>query len=89
MAFKGMDPGEGNEVAQAVTQAGEQILEAVGDMTTVVNSVEWVGPDYDGYKEEWNSFIGGPLANLVEALQQKGKELTQHAEEQEQESNAG
>ncbi|ATG54362.1 hypothetical protein CFK41_05925 [Brachybacterium ginsengisoli] len=89
MAFKGMDPGEGNEVAQAVTQAGEQILEAVGDMTTVVNSVEWVGPDYDGYKEEWNSFIGGPLANLVEALQQKGKELTQHAEEQEQESNNG
>ncbi len=89
MAFKGMDPGEGNEIAQAVTQSGEQILEVVGDMTTIINSVAWEGPDDDGCEEEWNSFIGGPLSNLVEALQQKGKELSQHAEEQEQESNNG
>ena len=87
MAFKGMNPDEGREVSQAVVQAGERILEAIGDMTPVVTSVEWVGPDYDSYTEEWNSFISGSVNSLVEELQKKGKELEQHAEQQDDASN--
>ncbi|MGP9539764.1 WXG100 family type VII secretion target [Brachybacterium sp. AOP43-C2-M15] len=87
MAFKGMNPEEGREVAQAVTEAGEQILEAIDNVTSIVNSVEWVGPDYDAYRDEWNSFTGGAVAELVNGLQTKGNELTQHAEEQDTTSN--
>ncbi|ASK64983.1 hypothetical protein CFK39_03115 [Brachybacterium avium] len=89
MAFKGMNPEEGREVAQAVSDAGQQIMEIVGDMSSVVNSVEWVGTDYDSYREDWGSFVGGGLANLVNALEEKGKALNQHAEEQDTTSNQG
>ena len=89
MAFKGMNPEEGREVAQGVTEAGSQILELIDGVTQLVNSVEWVGPDYDAYRDEWNSFLSGPVAGLVNGLEAKGKELTQHAEEQDVTSNQG
>jgi len=89
MAFKGMNPDEGREVAQGVTEAGQQILETINDITTAVSSVEWVGADYEAYREEWNSFVSGAVATLVNGLEAKGKELTQHAEQQDTTSNQG
>lgn len=89
MAFKGMNPDEGREVAQAVTDAGQQIMELVGDVSTIVNGVEWVGPDYDSYREDWSSFVSGAVDNLVTALQDKGRELNEHAEQQDSTSNQG
>ncbi|MFI8776851.1 hypothetical protein ACIGH6_07150, partial [Brachybacterium paraconglomeratum] len=62
-------------------------VEKVDEVTRLVTSVEWVGPDYDAYVEEWNSFVNGPVNNLVEAFSTKGDELTQHAEEQDTTSN--
>lgn len=87
MAFKGMNPEEGREVAQEVLKAGEQVVEKVDEVTRLVTSVEWVGPDYDAYVEAWNSFVNGPVNSLVEAFSTKGDELTQHAEEQDTTSN--
>ena len=87
MAFKGMNPEEGREVAQGVNEAGQQILELINGATNLVNSVEWVGPDYDTYLQEWNSFVSGPVADLVNAMADKGSELNNHAEQQDSTSN--
>ncbi|WP_422115142.1 hypothetical protein [Brachybacterium sp. UNK5269] len=87
MAFKGMNPDEGREVAQGINEAGQQVLEAIDAATTVVNSVEWVGPDYDAYRDEWNQFVSGTVDQLVQALQNKHTELNQHAEQQDATSN--
>ncbi|MFC7376559.1 hypothetical protein ACFQRD_14910 [Brachybacterium sp. GCM10030268] len=87
MAFKGMDPEQGREVANAIHDAGGQVLEAIDTATTLVNSVEWVGPDYDAYREEWNSFLSGPVNQLVEAFKSKQDELNRHADEQDTTSN--
>ena len=87
MAFKGMNPEDGREVAQAVTQAGENVLGVIDQLTNLVNSVEWVGPDYEGYREDWNAFVNGPVNDLLEAFRAKGEELTTHAEEQDATSN--
>jgi hypothetical protein len=87
MAFKGMNPEEGREVAQEILKAGEQVLEHIDAVTNVVNSVEWVGPDYDAYREDWNAFVNGPVSDLVEAFKVKGDELNKHAEEQDTTSN--
>ena len=89
MAFKGMNPDEGREIATAVSETGQKIMEIVGDMSTVVNSMEWVGPDYDSYRDDWGTFIGAGLADLVNGLEQKGKELEHHAEQQDATSNQG
>lgn len=88
MAFKGMNPEEGREVATAVIEAGQRILESIDTVTNVVNSVEWVGPDYDAYQQDWNAFVSGPVAQLAEAFQMQGDRLNQDAEEQDQTSNS-
>ncbi|MCT1386353.1 hypothetical protein M4D54_12120 [Brachybacterium sp. p3-SID1565] len=88
MAFKGMDPEEGREVASEITRTGEQILEYFDSVTSVVSSVDWIGPDYDAYLDDWNSFVSGSIAGLVEALNAKSEELTRHADQQDDTSNA-
>lgn len=88
MAFKGMDPEEGRAVATEITRTGEQILEFFDTVTSVVNSVDWIGPDYDAYRDDWNTFISGPINGLIEALNAKGEELNNHAEQQDSTSNA-
>lgn len=87
MAFKGMNPEDGREVASAVGDAGSQVLDAIDSVSGVVTSVEWVGPDYDAYLDEWNSFVSGPVTNLVDAFQRRSDLLNQHAEEQDTTSN--
>ncbi|MDN6398946.1 MAG: hypothetical protein L0K01_00620 [Brachybacterium sp.] len=83
MEFQGMDPAEGREVAAEISESGQKIMEIVGDMTPLVNSVDWLGSDYEAYVQDWNTFIGGPLANLVDALQEKSKALEAHIDQQE------
>ena len=87
MAFKGMNPEEGREVAQEIIRTGDQVVEKADAVTRLVQSVEWVGPDYDAFSDEWNSFVNGPVNSLVEAFTAKGDELTNHAEEQDTTSN--
>lgn len=87
MAFKGMNPDEGREVAAAVGEAGRQVLDAINSATSTVNAVEWVGPDYDAYREEWNSFVSGAVANLVEGFQRRSDALNTHADQQDSTSN--
>ena len=87
MAFKGMNPDEGRDVSQEIIKTGEQIVEIFDPLTQLVGSVEWVGPDYDTYQEDWNAFVNGQVNDLIEALKAKGDELNTHAEEQDDTSN--
>lgn len=89
MAFKGMNPEEGREVAQFIMETGQQMLEHIDAATQLVTSVEWIGPDYDSYEGDWNGFIGGAVSQLIELMEAKSKELNQHAEEQDTTSNNG
>ncbi|WP_228018453.1 WXG100 family type VII secretion target [Brachybacterium epidermidis] len=88
MAFKGMNPDEGRETASLVTEAATVVNDTTDNVTSQVMGVEWVGPDYDAFTEEWNSFLAGPLQALSEAYRNKGDELTKHADQQDETSNA-
>ncbi|GAA1712778.1 hypothetical protein [Brachybacterium phenoliresistens] len=87
MAFKGMDTEAGLEVATFIDTTGSEILDIIDSVTSVVTSVEWIGPDYDQYTSDWNSFVSGPVAGLVEAISAKAEELRVDAEEQDTASN--
>lgn len=89
MAFKGMNPDEGREVAQAIGDAGQRIMDTIDTVTGVVNGVDWIGSDYDTFQSDWNSFVSGTVSGVVDALNQKRTELEQHAEEQDTTSNNG
>src|SRR5699024_858481 len=88
MAFKGMNPEEGREVATGITEAGQQILEANDQVTAQVNGVNWVGPDYDAYQQDWNSFVSSQVSSLVDAFQAKIGRAHQHAGQQAVTSNS-
>lgn len=82
MAFKGMNPDEGRDVATAVNEAGRQILEQVDTVTTTVTSVDWIGPDYDAFREDWKVFCTGAVNALVEEFQRRSDALSTHADQQ-------
>lgn len=88
MAFKGMNPDEGREVASGITDASSQVLDAINAATTIVNNVEWIGPDYDAFQQDWNGFVNGSVNNLVEGLKVKADEMNRHADEQDTTSNS-
>ncbi len=89
MAFKGMNPDEGREVATALSEGARTILDTIDGVTGTVNSVEWVGPDYDGYQQDWNAFVSGAVQSLSDALDAKSTELNNNADEQDSTSDAG
>jgi uncharacterized protein YukE len=88
MAFKGMDPEQGRDVAQAIKQAGEKIKGTFADLNTVVSGVEWEGPDADAYKEDWTSFFTQRVDGVVEQFATRSKDLDEQAEEQDTTSNS-
>lgn len=88
MAFKGMNPDEGREVASGVTDASSRILDVIDRATAAVNGAEWIGPDYEAYQQDWNAFVSGPVNTLIEGFKVKADELNQHAEQQDTASNS-
>ena len=89
MSFKGMNPDEGREVAQLLNTTGSDMASAIADAGTIVSGVEWLGPDYDAFLDDWNNFQNGAVANLEQVLVGKGDELNKHADEQDETSNQG
>lgn len=89
MAFKGMDPDAGREVGTALTDAGSAISDETQGVTGVVSGVEWIGPDYDQFQDDWNQTSSNVINGLVELLNAKGKELNTQADQQDDTSNQG
>ncbi|GAB2546593.1 WXG100 family type VII secretion target [Brachybacterium huguangmaarense] len=89
MAFKGMDPDAGRTVAEAIKKAGTDIQEVFDQLTGQITGVEWIGPDFDTYVSDWNSFISGSLTSVVDGFTTKGEDLNTQAEEQDTTSNNG
>lgn len=87
MAFKGMNPDEGREAAAVVKEAGGAVSDAVDSVTSQVMGIEWVGPDYDAFTNDWNGFVSAQVSALSEAYTAKGEELNKHADEQDETSN--
>ena len=88
MAFKGMNPDEGRETASLVKEAASVVNDTTDTVTSQVMSVEWVGPDYDTFTQDWNALLSGLLTALSDAYSAKADELTQHADAQDATSNA-
>ncbi|MGY5765867.1 WXG100 family type VII secretion target [Brachybacterium sp. DNPG3] len=84
-----MNSDEGREVATALSEGSRTILDTIDGVTGTVNGVEWIGPDYDTFQEDWNAFVTGAVQALVDALDTKSTDLTANADEQDRTSNLG
>lgn len=88
MSFKGMDPDQAREVAKDVTQAGEKIKELFSDLDSVVQGIDWKGPDAESFKEDWRTFQTNDVAGVAELFKTHGDDLNDQAEEQDDTSNS-
>ncbi|MCL6424282.1 hypothetical protein Bequi_12995 [Brachybacterium sp. JHP9] len=86
MNFQGMDPEAGRGTAAAVKTAGTAIQGAFSALRGAVESVEWIGPDRETFVGDWHGFIAQTIDPLVQAITEKGEQLLQHAEQQDQAS---
>ncbi|SLM95493.1 hypothetical protein [Brachybacterium nesterenkovii] len=87
MAFKGMNPDQGRDTAEAIKNAGTQTQELFETLTGQVQGVEWVGPDADTFKGDWTSYVGGIVAQVTDLYNTKSTDLNTHADEQDDTSN--
>ena len=83
----------GADVAQLKTlgsklQAGSQEIENQKSMLTkVLAATQWLGPDADKFRNEWNGEHMAALTRVSQALQQASQQANRNAADQESASS--
>jgi uncharacterized protein YukE len=88
MSFTGMDIPAVRQLAQQMTSAADEIEQLKQRLTSALNSAQWVGPDQQRFKGEWDGNCVSSLTRVAEILRQASQAATQNAQQQEQASNA-
>ncbi len=86
MSFYGMDIDQVRQLANQMTQAAEQIEQLNSQLTSALNSTQWVGPDQQRFMSEWTSQHSPNLRNVSQGLEQAAQLANQNASQQEQAS---
>lgn len=81
---------------QALRKLGTELKNKAGEvqtiqsqLTSLVSSTDWKGPDADKFRNEWNSTHVPNLKRLNSDLQQAGTRATANAQAQETTSQQG
>ena len=74
------------EASRTASEALRTILTRCG---ALVDAVEWTGPDADAFRERWSGEVAPTLESAAAGLESDGRELTGHAEEQDETSSPG
>lgn len=86
--FTGMDIEQVRQLSRQMQQKADEIEQIRQQLTSLLNGTQWVGPDQQRYKGEWDSSCAPALSRVVETLRQAGQAADQNASQQEQASNA-
>jgi hypothetical protein len=70
-------------------QAGSSEIEKQKSLLTrALDSTDWMGPDADKFRQEWNGSHVSDLARVARALEEAGKQATKNASQQEEASQS-
>lgn len=87
MTFFGADTEQLREMSSRTTHAAARIDELLGELSTLVASVDWVGPDADAYRDRWASEAWAPGTRASIKLEERGTQLDEEADEQDRASD--
>ncbi|GIG55816.1 hypothetical protein Lfu02_01880 [Longispora fulva] len=82
MPFIGMDPESAKALAAKMSKTAETINQAVAQLTSAVDGVNWKGPDAERFKQEWKSNCVPAVKKVAEVLTSNGAKLNKEADEQ-------
>ena len=86
--FTGMDIEAVKQLSTQMRQKADEISQIKNQLTTALNGAQWVGPDRERFKSDWEGQCVQALTQVSQTLEQAGQAANQNAQQQEQASNA-
>jgi len=86
--FTGMDIAQVRQLSQQMNTKADEIRNIMQQLTSALNSAQWVGPDRERFVGEWQSQHCAALNNVIQGLQAASQTANKNAQEQEAASNA-
>lgn len=86
MALFGQDIDQVRQLAGQLNAKAGDIESVISQLTSAVNSVQWMGPDAERFRSDWQGQHVPQLRQVVSALQNASQHATRNANEQQQAS---
>jgi len=86
--FTGMDIGQVRNLATQMRSKAEEIEGIMRQLSGALDGTQWVGPDRERFKGEWDGQCCNALRQVAETLRAAAQTADQNAGQQEQASNA-
>lgn len=86
MALFGQDIDQVRQLAGQLNAKAGDIESVISQLTSAVNSVQWMGPDAERFRSDWQGQHVPQLRQVVNALQNASQHATRNANEQQQAS---
>ncbi|MDP5228431.1 MULTISPECIES: WXG100 family type VII secretion target [Arthrobacter] len=83
MGIWGADVQQLRALGKKLDNGGQTIDDQRTQLTSALNGTQWMGPDADKFKNEWQSQHVPALNKVAEALRTAGKSAAKNATEQE------
>jgi len=86
VALYGQDIEQVRQLATQLNAKASDIESVISQLTSAVNSVQWMGPDAERFKADWQGQHVPQLKQVVSALQNASQNANRNASEQQQAS---
>jgi hypothetical protein len=80
--MKGMDVDAVQKLGQQMQNKSDDIKTIVNQIQSLVGGAQWVGPDADRFRNDWESNLKNQLNNTADALHGAGQSALNNATEQ-------
>ena len=85
--FTGMDIEAVKQLSTQMRQKADEISQIKNQLTTALNGAQWVGPDRERFKSDWDGQCVQALTKVSQTLNDAAQAAQQNAQQQEQASN--
>ncbi|HPZ95974.1 MAG TPA: WXG100 family type VII secretion target, partial [Mycobacterium sp.] len=82
MAIYGQDIDQVRQLATQLNAKASDIEGVISHLTSAINSVQWMGPDAERFKSDWQGQYVPQLRQVVTALQNASQNASRNAAEQ-------
>ena len=87
MAMWGADVQQLRQLGSKLQEGASQIETQKSNLTSLLNSTDWKGPDADKFREEWSGTHTTQLTKVAEAWKEASTRAKRNADQQDQASN--
>lgn len=88
MALFGADIEQVQQLSTQLNAKASDIQSIISQLSSAINSVNWMGPDADRFRSDWQGQHVAQLKQVVSALQTASQNARRNAQEQQSASGA-